>query len=91
MRESEFINMFQYNRPNDKFWEEMSLIQTAIKSKTGCGVPVYVHFKAPLDMTNPEAVIDYGADRYPSDYTLLKLNDDVHYALKQCAKMATHI
>ena len=96
MRESEFINMFQYNRPNDDSWREISCIQTAIRSLTGCGTPVYVHYKAPLaTMADTDAIIDYKLHEYSSDYSLLSMKDEQagyeEYALKQCAKIATHI
>ena len=91
MRETEFINLFQFNRPNEVIWKEIATIQTAIKSKTGCGTPVYVEFTAPLCTARPDAIIDYGLDRYPSDYSLLKSGDDYHYALKQCSKIASWI
>jgi len=37
-----------------------------------------VHFFAPLDEENPDEEIAYDYSDYPSDYELLKANDDHH-------------
>ena len=84
----EFVKMFEDHRPNDNFWKEISMIQCAGKSKTGSGTPIFVEFKAPIDLNKPDAVIDYGVDKFPSDYSLLLAGDDQQYALKQCHVMA---
>lgn len=71
--------------------KDIHMMQISIKSKTGCGVPIFVEYRAPLSLENPNAVIDYGVDAFPNDYQLLRAGDDHHYALKQCAIMAEYM
>ena len=52
LKESEFQNLFQL-RPTDTLWQTLELLQCTIKSKTGCGTPIFVHFKAPINEQNP--------------------------------------
>lgn len=62
--------------------KDVSMLQVSIKSKTGCGVPIFVEYRAPLNADNPKEVIDYGVENFSSDYQLLRAGEDHHYALK---------
>ena len=90
-KDNEFGTEIQRHPPRDRWWEQIEVIQTAIKSKTGCGTPLFVHFVAPLDEENPNNAINYSYSHFPSDYTLLKNEDDIHYALKQCYIVAEYL
>lgn len=52
LKDSEFIDEFA-KRPNGQYWKTIEVIQTATKSKTGCGTPIFVHFFAPLNEEAP--------------------------------------
>jgi hypothetical protein len=56
------------------------MMQCVVKSKTGCGSPIFVHFLAPINTKNPDSVIDYSYDHFPSDQELAHNEDDYHYA-----------
>jgi hypothetical protein len=87
IKETEFINLFQL-RPTDPFWQTIEMMQCVVKSKTGCGSPIFVHFLAPVNTRIPDSVIDYSYDHFPSDQDLAHSEDDYHYALKQCFILA---
>ena len=59
-------------RANDDFWKTVSCIQTNIKSKLGCGVPIIIKFYAPLDMEDPESEITFDFRSIGDDKFLLK-------------------
>ena len=52
LKDSDFIEEFA-QRPNAAYWKTLEVVQTATKSKTGCGSPIFVHFFAPLDEDAP--------------------------------------
>ena len=90
-KENEFGSEIQRHPPRDRWWEQIELIQTAIKSKAGSGTPIFVHFVAPLNEDHPTDSIDYSYSHFPSDYNLLRNNDDAHYVLKQCYIIAEYL
>jgi len=47
--ETSFFACFGNKRPNDPFWNKVEVCQTCVKSKFGCGEPIYVQFFAPLN------------------------------------------
>jgi len=68
------------------------VVQTSIKSKTGCGKPVFIHFFAPLDEGRPNDEIDYSRfKKYPSDFDLIANGQLYDYAYKQCLVMSHYI
>ena len=69
IKESEFIKETDI-RKND-YWKTIELIQTSIKSATGCGKPISIHFFAPMDEKNPMAEIKYNYKDLPSDCELI--------------------
>ena len=50
------MNYFN-NRKQGDFWTTGELTQTCVKSKIGCGEPIYITFFAPLNEENPEQEI----------------------------------
>jgi hypothetical protein len=52
VRETEFINEFR-RRANDDYWKLVNCIQTCVKAKTGVGSPVFLHFVAPINESEP--------------------------------------
>ena len=54
LKEDELINQFQ-KRLNDPFWKRVELVQTCVKAKIGVGKPIFVHYFAPMDESNPAA------------------------------------
>lgn len=81
LKDSECIEEFA-TRPNAAYWKTIEVVQTATKSKTGCGAPIFVHFFAPLDEDAPSEEIVYDHASYPSDAELIKAGDYQGYALK---------
>ena len=69
IRDAEFIKETDI-RKND-YWKTIELIQTSIKSATGCGKPISIHFFAPMDEKNANAEIKYSTNHLPSDYELI--------------------
>jgi len=91
MREKEFINEFS-RRPNDPYWLTVNCIQTSIKSKTGVGHPVFIHFMAPINEDEPNEEINFGDFKeMPSDRELLSRDEDELYAQKQCLKLSYYV
>ena len=83
VRDTEFINEFR-RRANDAFWEHVDCIQTCIKAKTGIGVPIFVHFLAPINENEPTKPIVYNFLDEPG-------NEDLVFAYKQCMKIAYYV
>ena len=81
LKDSDFIEEFA-RRPNVAEWKTLEVVQTATKSKTGCGTPIFVHFFAPLDEDAPSEDIEYDISSFPSDSELIKASDFHGYALK---------
>ena len=46
-------------------------MQCVVKSKTGCGTPIFIHFLAPLNEKEPKNIIDYSYDHFPTDLLLI--------------------
>lgn len=61
-----------HKRANDDYWKTVSCIQTNIKSKLGCGVPLIIKFYAPLDYEEPESEIHYAFKEIGEDSDLLR-------------------
>ena len=59
-------------RANDVFWESISCIQTNIKSKLGCGVPIIIKFFAPVNPNDIDAEIIYDFRILGEDHYLLR-------------------
>lgn len=68
------MNVF-HKRANDEYWQNVSYIQTNIKHKLGCGVPIIIQFYAPLDPEDPESEITYDYKALGPDEYLIK-NDE---------------
>lgn len=66
-----FMNTF-LKRANDVYWESVSCIQTNIKSKLGCGVPIIIKFYAPIDVDDPDAEIIYDFRSLGEDHLLIR-------------------
>ena len=92
VRDTEFMNEFR-RRANDSFWENIDCIQTCVKAKTGIGVPIFVHFMAPIKENEvPNKPIEYNfKTAFADDIELLKQEDDDTFAYKQCMKIAYYI
>ena len=78
-------------RQNNDQWKKVEVIQTCIKARIGCGEPVFVHFFAPIDETNPGAEIEYDYQSMPTDADLVLNKEDQIYAYKQCLKFCYYI
>lgn len=48
--------------------KDVGTLQVSIKSKTGCGVPIFVEYRAPLNEDDPAGLIDYGLENFTNDY-----------------------
>ena len=72
----------------DKYWENVELMQTAIKSKNGQGKMILCNFTAEIDKNEPEERIKYKVKDFDSDFNLLKVGDDYQYTLKKIHEMA---
>lgn len=77
-------------RANDEYWKSVSCIQTNVKSKIGCGMPIIIKFYAPIDYNDPEAEIVYDYKSLGADNEIVK-KDEHLYCLKQCYKMCYYI
>ena len=91
LRDIDLQNEFN-RRSNDPYWEQVEVIQTCIKAKTGCGDPIICKFVAKIDEENQDEEIRYDQFKeMPSDEDLLALGNDAAYVQKQCLKMAYYI
>lgn len=82
VRDTEFINEFR-RRANDEFWKTLTCIQTAVKTKTGIGHPVFFTFYAPINETRPNDDINFEQFKdMEEDLDLLKNGYDSKYAYK---------
>ena len=76
VKDTEFINEFK-RRANDSEWATFNCIQTCINAKT-IGIPIYIHFIAPINEESPHKEIEYGlhARNMPDDLELLRSGED---------------
>ncbi len=81
VNETGFMNTFQ-RRQNDPYWNTIHMIQTNIKSKTGCGKPFIIKFYAPLDPEDPEGEVDFDYKSVGDDEDLLSDEEFHLYCLK---------
>lgn len=68
-------------RANDDYWKSVSLIQTNIKSKLGCGTPIIIKYYAPINQEQPENEINYDFRELGTDKELA-FTDEHQYCLK---------
>ncbi|CAI2381583.1 unnamed protein product [Moneuplotes crassus] len=74
-------------RSIDSFWKQIYCIQTIVRSKVGLGKPIFVKFVAPIDLNNPENMIEYDYKSFKAETS----SSTEHYCLKQVLKMAFYI
>ena len=77
-------------KANDGQWKTINSIQTNVKSKIGCGIPITVKFYAKIDRVNPDEAIIYDFRSFGEDVFLIR-NDEEKYCLKQAYKIAFYI
>lgn len=77
-------------KSNDVYWKTINSIQTNVKSKIGCGIPITVKFYAKIDRQNPDETIIYDFRSFGEDMFLIR-NDEEKYCLKQAYKIAFYI
>lgn len=75
----------------DKYWENVEMIQTAIKSKNGQGKMILCNFEANMQSDDPNQTIEYGLDSFESDLDLLRTGNDHRYCLKKCHEMGEYL
>jgi hypothetical protein len=70
-----------HKKSNDNYWKTVNSIQTNVKSKIGCGMPITVKFYAKIDRHYPDETIIYDYKSLGDDVHLIR-NDEEKYCLK---------
>ena len=89
-KDSGFMKILEKRSNNDQ-WKKVEVIQTCVKAKLGCGIPITILFYAPMNEDQPDEEINYDYQSMPSDYDLLFHKEDHRYAYKQCMKYCYYI
>lgn len=72
----------------------LRFIQTAIKSRTGIGKPIVIHFYAPaptMEKGEMYKTVKYNFRECGEDIKLIMSGDDTRFCLKQCFKMCYYV
>lgn len=68
-------------KPSDRSWNSVRMLQTVILSKQGTGKPITIDFYAPLDKS-ADTHINYDFRAFGDEIAMIKAGDDRKYCLK---------
>jgi hypothetical protein len=77
-------------RAHDEKWKTIQSVQTTVKNKMGCGLPVIVNFYATMNPDDIHQPISYEYKSFGDDLDLMD-SDKEKYCIKQVHKMCFYI
>lgn len=89
LSQTALIDFFTQKDP-ERFFINVDCIQTNIKSKIGCGKPLFVYFFAKFDPQSPSKALVYDFKTFEEDAFLIRNNQE-RYCLKQVYKICYYV